>query len=243
MSFILPAPAETTSLECPATPPANKRQRWFEVILVMLVAFAGSILGSIYILKNITSATMQFAGPRLILGFVQEITGLLLLGYVLSRTGRRFRDIGFRWSLRDVGIGFFVAIVSYITYAIGYYALYKIHLAIFGAPIHHTPNKEVFGHMGYASIPFILINPFFEELIVRAYLMTELIDLTRSSALAVAVSVALQFSYHLYYGWWIALSLAFQFLIFALFFAASRRALPVITAHALFDLYALLRLW
>ncbi|MGB9467538.1 MAG: hypothetical protein WBR10_20685 [Candidatus Acidiferrum sp.] len=25
--------------------------------------------------------------------------------------------------------------------------------------------------------------------------------------------------------------------------AASRRALPIITAHALFDLYALLRLW
>jgi membrane protease YdiL (CAAX protease family) len=148
-----------------------------------------------------------------------------------------------RWSLRDAALGLPIALASYISYAISYYAIYYIHYAIYGAPIPQTPVVQIFGHLGYAAIPFVLVNPFFEELIVRAYLMTELIDLTGSSALAIAVSVALQFSYHLYYGWWNALSLAFQFLIFALFFAASRRALPIITAHALFDLYALLRLW
>jgi membrane protease YdiL (CAAX protease family) len=209
----------------------------------MLVAFAGSILGSIYVLKNIPGSNTQLTSSRLILGIVQEITALLLLGYVLSRTGRRFRDIGLRWSLRDVGLGFVVAIASYTAYAFGYTALRLIHSAMYGSPIPHTPAKEIFGHLGFVAIPFMLINPFFEELIVRAYLMTELIDLTGSSVVAIAVSVALQFSYHLYYGWWTAFSLAFQFLVFALFFAAFRRALPIITAHALFDLQALLRLW
>jgi membrane protease YdiL (CAAX protease family) len=243
MSLSLPIPTETRSPDLRPTALANNRQRWFEVSLVMLVAFAGSILGSIYVLKNLPGSNMQLTAPRSILGIVHESTSLLLLGYVLSRTGRRFRDIGLRWSLRDAGIGLFVAVASYMAYIIGYYVLYTIHSAIYGAPIHQTPVQQIFGHMGFASIPFILINPFFEELIVRAYLMTELIDLTGSGALAIAVSVALQFSYHLYYGWWIALSLAFQFLVFALFYAASRRALPIVVAHSLFDLYALLRLW
>jgi membrane protease YdiL (CAAX protease family) len=167
----------------------------------MLVAFAGSILHSIYVLKNIPGSNTQLTAPRLIMGVVQEVTSLLLLGYVLSRTSRRFRDLGLRWSLRDAGMGFFVAIASYIAYALGYYALDILHSAMYGAPIQYAPVQTIFGHLGFAAIPFILINPFFEELIVRAYLMTEHIDLTGSSALAIAVSVALQFSYHLYYGW------------------------------------------
>jgi membrane protease YdiL (CAAX protease family) len=87
------------------------------------------------------------------------------------------------------------------------------------------------------------LNPFFEELIVRAYLMTEVLDLTGSSSLAVALSVAVQFSYHLHYGWVEAISLSFQFLVFALYYALSRRALPVIVAHSLFDISDLVRLW
>jgi membrane protease YdiL (CAAX protease family) len=86
------------------------------------------------------------------------------------------------------------------------------------------------------------LNPFFEELIVRAYLMTEVLDLTGSSTLAVALSVALQFAYHLSYGWAAAISLSFQFLIFALYYAFTRRALPIIVAHSLFDISGLLHL-
>jgi len=92
-------------------------------------------------------------------------------------------------------------------------------------------------------IPFVLLNPFFEELIVRAYLMTEVQDLTGSSALAILVSVIVQFSYHLYYGWAGAISLSFQFLIFALYYARSRNISPVIVAHGLFDIYGIVRLW
>ena len=209
----------------------------------MLVAFSGPILHSIYILKNITSAAGQFTGPRYILGIVRKSPLFSFSATSSSRTARRFRDIGFHWSLRDAGLGIVVAVAAYISYVIGYFTLQVIHSALFGSFIPQTPDTKIFGHMGFAAVPFVLINPFFEELLVRAYLMTEIIALTRSSTLAVAVSVALQFSYHLYYGWWTALSMAFSFLIFALFFAASRRALPIITAHALFDLYALLRLW
>jgi membrane protease YdiL (CAAX protease family) len=89
----------------------------------------------------------------------------------------------------------------------------------------------------------ISLNPLFEELIVRAYRMTEVIELTGCSTLAVALSVGVQFSYQLYYGWVGATSLSFLFLLFALYDARSRRAPPVIVAHGFFDVYALLRLW
>jgi membrane protease YdiL (CAAX protease family) len=58
-----------------------------------------------------------------------------------------------------------------------------------------------------------------------------------------SLSVVVQFSYHLYYGWEGAIALSFQFLVFALYYAHSRRILPVIVAHGFFDIYAVLRLW
>ena len=84
-------------------------------------------------------------------------------------------------------------------------------------------------------VPFLLLNPFFEELIVRAYLTTEIIELTGSSLLSVLGSVVVQTSYHLYYGWLGAISLSFLFLAFALYFARTRKALPLIVAHGAFD--------
>jgi membrane protease YdiL (CAAX protease family) len=87
------------------------------------------------------------------------------------------------------------------------------------------------------------LNAFFEELIVRAYLMMEIKELTGSTVLAVMSSVVVQASYHLYYGWMGALSVAFMFLTLAIYFARSRQALPIVIAHEIFDLYALIRLW
>ena len=108
----------------------------------------------------------------------------------------------------------------------------------------HGPTaKDFFAHPPVVAIPFSLLNPFFEELIVRAYLMAEVIELTGSSTMAVALSVGVQFSYHLYYGWVGAISLSFFFLALALYYVRSRCAFPVIVAHGFLDVYALIRLW
>jgi membrane protease YdiL (CAAX protease family) len=93
------------------------------------------------------------------------------------------------------------------------------------------------------ALPFAFLNPFFEELIVRAYLMSELTELTGSRLLAVAISVLIQSSYHLYYGWEGAIALSFQFLVFAIYYARTRKAVPLIIAHGFFDVYWLIRLW
>jgi Type II CAAX prenyl endopeptidase Rce1-like len=70
------------------------------------------------------------------------------------------------------------------------------------------------------------VNPFYEELIVRAYLMTELLDFTASPLLAIFASVAVQFSCHLYYGWLIGTGLSAGFLVFSCIICAAATPLP-----------------
>src|SRR5438876_8427813 len=66
-------------------------------------------------------------------------------------------------------------------------------------------------------IVFFLINPWYEELIARAYLMTESFFLLGEKDAAVLLSVILQTSYHLYQGIPAALSIASIFLVFSLY--------------------------
>jgi len=90
------------------------------------------------------------------------------------------------------------------------------------------------------SVTFILLNPFFEELIVRAYTMSEVIRLGGSGWLAVFISVALQMSYHLYQGAARAFDIAIIFAVFSIYYVRTRRVMPLILAHLGYDLHALL---
>jgi membrane protease YdiL (CAAX protease family) len=183
------------------------------------------------------------SNARWLVGIVQEIAGLLLLAYVLSRRNLRFKDLGLRWSLKDVGVGLLVTGASFAAYLLGSTIVHLVHYWMYGSSPGGPTGLDLFAHPSVAFIPFCFLNPFFEELIVRAYLMNEVLELTGSSTLAVSFSVAVQFSYHLYYGWAGAITLSFQFLIFSVYYLRSRRALPIIFAHGVFDIYALVRVW
>jgi membrane protease YdiL (CAAX protease family) len=219
------------------------RRRWFELFLVLFVSCGTPLLRSLYLLVKGPDALPQMSEMRWVGGLLEEVGGLLLLAYVLSRRGRSFKDIGLRWSFSDVGVGLLVAGVSFASYVLGALVVHVIHYAIYGSLATGPTGATFFSHPGLWAVPFTLLNPFFEELIVRAYLMTEVAELTGSSALAVAASVLFQSSYHLYYGWAGATSIAFMFLALSVYYARSRRALPIIVAHAVFDIYALIRLW
>jgi membrane protease YdiL (CAAX protease family) len=208
----------------------------------MLVSFGGPVLNSLYLLKSGPLGAGQLPNSRWAVGFAHEITSLLVVGYVLARRGRRFRDLGLGMSIRDVGSGLFLAVTAYLAYSAGSIAIYAIHYRLYGVPAAHHAAREFFAHPTAFGVAYILLASVFEELIVRAYLMTEIVELTNSRAIAVGASVAIQASYHLYYGWSGALSLACSFLSLALYYAGWRRILPCIIAHELFDLYGLMRL-
>jgi len=67
------------------------RQRWFELCLVLLVACGSAFLNALYVLKNGTNAVPHMTYDKWLIGIVQEVTALLLLGYVLSRAKLRFK--------------------------------------------------------------------------------------------------------------------------------------------------------
>jgi membrane protease YdiL (CAAX protease family) len=233
-SLVANAPATGITVE------TEKRRRWLEVALVLTIAFGNSLLYSLYYLKNGPPHDPSVSWLKYAALIIQQTSTLLLLGYVLSRRGLSFRSIGLRWAPVDVWVGTILAITSYVAYGFGYAFIHIFHHAMSGTD---STARNVFGHPPVVfAIANCFLNPFFEELIVRAYLMTEVVELTGSTLSAVILSVLVQFSYHLYYGWAGAISLSFQFLIYALYFAHWRGAVPIIVAHGFFDVYGMLRL-
>lgn len=174
-------------------------------------------------------------------GLITESTSLIVLWYVLSGQGRPWRSIGwnFQWMdiLRAVGLLFASSLVTY-----GIWMAVQLSLAHSG---YHLTPKSVRGLLGFGLSAFTIIlvclNPFFEELIVRGYLMSEILDLTGNGALAVAASVVVQMSYHLYQGFANGIVLTTTFLVFSIYFLRSRRIAPLVLAHFFLDAYALLR--
>lgn len=79
----------------------------------------------------------------------------------------------------------------------------------------------------------------FEELIVRAFMMTEVKALTGSAVIAIVASVLFQSAYHRYQGVLPAVLYSSMFLVFALYYAIAKRVAPVVLAHFYFDLAAL----
>ena len=101
------------------------------------------------------------------------------------------------------------------------------------------------GGITFGTVLFGLLNPFFEELIVRGYLMTQLRQLGNNLVIVIATSVLLQISYHFYQGAWAALSHIGEFLVLSIYFAMTKRIVAPILVHLLFDmlptLYYLIR--
>jgi membrane protease YdiL (CAAX protease family) len=110
---------------------------------------------------------------------------------------------------------------------------------------HYLIPKSMHGMLGVGisalSIAFICLNPFFEELIVRGYLMTEIVELGGSGGLSILISVAVQMSYHLYQGFTNGIVLTTVFAVFSIYFWRTRRLAPVVLAHLCVDAYALIR--
>jgi membrane protease YdiL (CAAX protease family) len=154
-----------------------------------------------------------------------------------------FRNLGLQWSVRQLFTGLGLVIVSLLGYFLFGLGVSLIRHAL-SIPLAVGPTaKQIFGRPTWITIPFYFVNPIFEELIVRAYAMAEIGELTGSWKIAAVASALIQASYHLYYGWVTATAIFFQFLIFSLYFARARKATPVIVAHAAFDFYGLVRMW
>ena len=234
--------SEPSPLEALSNSRSEIRLRWFELALVLAIAFGNSLFGSIDLLIYKNPELSNIGHYRWSTGVFHELACLALLGYILARRKLSFRDLGLRWSFWDIVVGLALVALGQLAYSIGYFAIHSLFGAFLPAALAHLSVRQLYSHLSLMVIPFTLINPFFEELIVRAYLMSEIKDLTGSWTLAILASSLFQAAYHLYYGWQTAIALAFQFFVFSIYYARTRKATPLVTAHAFLDIFAMIRL-
>ena len=237
VSSIMPIEDKSSSeVSVVAAPDPFFARRWFELFFVLLIAFGAYLVNSIYF--HLHQRIMFPVRPSEMWGYgiAQEAISLALVGYVLSRRNIRWRDMGLRWSIRDLATGPLIAIQSYTAYWVTYHLLLTIHNTFLPSAQFTREPSAPSGLPPLTNILFYLLNPFFEELIVRAYLMTEVHALTGSWKLAAGLSTLVQASFHIYYGWPVMTALALQFFVFSIYYARKQRATPLIVAHGLFDM-------
>jgi membrane protease YdiL (CAAX protease family) len=162
---------------------------------------------------------------------VYELFLLVIIGTFLALRGWRGSDLGMGASLKDVGIGFLLAAGSYAGYIVAG-LMYGLFLPIENdVTIDATLQPLTVGLLS-------LVNGFFEELFVCAYLINA-VKKRRSAIFAINVSVAIRLAYHLYQGPMAVASIVPIGLIFGYWFARTGRLWPLVVAHALMDFLAL----
>ncbi len=220
----------------------SPRLRTVELVLVTSVAFAGPIFSSIYALFSSTpSQSPETLKVFVFYGLIYEALAIAVLAYVLFRQGRGFSELGLAFNWLDIPISLLLAITSTIAFDICYALLTRARHSVVGQPVDSAAQTQTYIDAGLAIGPilFVLLNPFYEELIARAYLMTEVKALSGSGTLAVVISVAIQILYHLYQSVTGAISVGMGFLVFALYYVRYRRITPIILAHMYLDMLAL----
>src|SRR5581483_3807374 len=192
--------------------------------LVLWVTLAMPIVGSVYyLLGGSTGTGSAYQGYSLWAMVITESSSLALLWYVLGQQGKTWKDIGWGLTLGDLPRAIGLFLTSTIASWAVYLAVQYIYRANSG---HFLAQKSLAGMFGFSVTPlsvlFVCLNPFFEELIVRAYTISELTDLGASRPVAILISVALQISYHLYEGAANVLLLTVIFAVFSIYYARTR---------------------
>lgn len=214
--------------------------RVFGLCIVLAVAFSGFLLSSTFVF---TGSAMPGPGEMLTYRFVNaltiEVVALGLLYYVVLQNGCRLTDLGFAFRRRDLADGAGLIVGSAVLTSIaGYFIFWAYQLAL----KHPATRPQIPGQgvVSFLTVLLVLVNPFFEELIGRAFTISEIRALGGTRALAVAVSVGLQTSYHLYQGVPYALTTGIMFLLYSIYYIRSGRIVPVIIAHMWSDFAGLI---
>ena len=215
----------------------QKYLRLGEMILLLWIAFSGGLIVSLFAAAGVKISDV--ASPSLLhtsLGIANQLGPLALLVYILARQGRTLAEIGLRLTWKAIPYSAALFCGAYAASYLWDWGLWYSHLMLTGGHLSLRAHNVgfLFGPDRGWSLPLLLvyaiINPLKEELIVRAYLLSEVRVLSGRLWLAVAVSVAVQISYHLYQGIWAAASYLALFLVFSLYYARTRDIFPVILA-------------
>lgn len=221
----------------------NRNRRLLALGVVLSVSISNFIATSWHSLfAPASSPDPSHRQFRLLIVLITETTSLLLLWFILSGQGRSWQNIGWKPKWRDVPHGTGLIIASKVAIVVTNMCFQLMYSSYTGHYLQARSIHSVFeSGISVFSVLLVLVNPFFEELIVRAYAMSEVLDLGGSRTVAILLSVLIQMSYHSYQGLLRGILAATSFAVFSIYFSQTRRIGPVIFAHFYFDASALVR--
>ena len=231
---VLPMPGEEPAAAASGFAPETRKLRLLELALVLSVAFLGPMLNALVAWWTDAPETPDTHFDSLY-RILRAALAISVLAYVLYRQGRSLRTIGLTARVSDIPWALVVTVCSKLLTS----SIVTLYIAYHVMTSKVPPSPET--AIGFMRWLAVVPGAALEELIVRAYLMTEVAALSGSMALAVIVSVGFQSLYHLYQGAPAALYHAGAFFAYAVFYAQTRRATPVIFAHALENFLVLAR--
>lgn len=115
-----------------------------------------------------------------------------------------------------------------------YYATADLSESAYVFPPDNSPADVI------SIVALSVFNAAAEQLVISAYLITRFRFLLRNAPLAVLLSACCFASYHIYQGVWALPTIFVGGLVYGAIFVATGRILPLIIAHALYDVASLL---
>ncbi len=234
--------SEVASPGSAAPPGLTSRRRLAALGVVLSVSVAHFIATAFYSLLQQEKATRYHSQFPVFIALLAEVVSLLLLWFVLWEQGRSWAGIGWTPQPIDLLHGIFLIAGSFIVSRMVTLIFQGFAHRYTG---HFVQPRSIHGVIGagfsWLTLLFVFVNPFFEELIVRGYTMSEVIDLSGSRNLGIILSVVIQMSYHVYQGLVRCIAVTAVFLVFSVYFSRTRKIVPVIVAHCWSDVSALLR--
>jgi membrane protease YdiL (CAAX protease family) len=219
-------------------PALSRRDRWIDLFFVLGIALWQLIYASTTHAISHLPMTVSNSNQRVTFSALTEVAGIATLIYVLwMRTaGVSSLTKAPGWDDLPSGVGlYFVAFLSALV--VGFLLRFGWILTRGPLPPRVSPGQMLGMEATLAWLFYQFLNPRFEELIVRGFLMTELSALVGVRT-AIIAGTLVQISYHLYQGVWNVCSVGVIFLVYSLYYARTRRLMPIILAHTLQDLVA-----
>jgi membrane protease YdiL (CAAX protease family) len=207
-------------------------------VLVVGVAFGAATIGSLYaFFTSFTERAPPLGGWAAATSVWNELFAIGLLTYVLGRQGRRFAQLGLRPTWTDLPRSFMLVAVAVLVIAAALAVGATAYRTLTGRSV--PPSRDLIpfarAGIGVSTVILIALSALFEELIGRAYVISEIVAMTDSRAAAIAVSVLVQAVYHLYQGLPQALAAGAVFLVFSLYYVRTGLLFPIILAHLYLD--------
>jgi membrane protease YdiL (CAAX protease family) len=211
--------------------------RW-ELGLVLLLAFAPSVLGLLFLALGPegTAEVEAEVVPSLVSIAIELFLSwspILVIGYLLARNREGWPGIGLtRLRPGDIGMGAVLWVASFVVVLV----LAWLFQYFGQREVDFLPEDLPLWFRALQAVLIAVTAGVTEEIVVRGYAQTRLEQLRASAAVILLVPTALWAVLHVYQGLGAALTIFGLGLMYAWYFQRTRRLWPLILAHVLFDM-------